>query len=116
MLDPGSFSGKDANSPNPHRGPEPSHLMSLAIFISDTAEHSLYLKQPLLHHEQLVGQFILSADEGYVGFFFILAATSSANSGWVLRPVPTAVPPRAKNKFTKSFFYSRISELIRDIA
>lgn len=32
MLLPGSFSGSD-NSPNPHLGPDPKNLMSLAIFI-----------------------------------------------------------------------------------
>ena len=36
IEEPGSFSGSD-NSPSPHRGPEPKNLISLAIFISDTA-------------------------------------------------------------------------------
>ncbi len=36
ILDPGSLAGKDS-SPIPHRGPEPSHLMSFAIFINETA-------------------------------------------------------------------------------
>ena len=36
MDEPGSFSGS-ASSPSPLRGPEPSHRMSSAIFISETA-------------------------------------------------------------------------------
>src|ERR1700736_281896 len=34
--DPGSFSGR-LSSPSPHRGPDPSQRMSLAIFMSDVA-------------------------------------------------------------------------------
>ena len=36
MLDPGSLAGSES-SPKPHLGPEPNHLMSLAIFISEAA-------------------------------------------------------------------------------
>jgi hypothetical protein len=35
--DPGSFSGREI-SPKPHLGPEPKNLMSLAIFIRETAK------------------------------------------------------------------------------
>jgi hypothetical protein len=41
--DPGSFSGRES-SPNPHLGPDPKNLISLAIFISDTAK---VLRDPL---------------------------------------------------------------------
>lgn len=36
MEDPGSFSGRES-SPRPHLGPDPKNLISLAIFISETA-------------------------------------------------------------------------------
>ena len=36
MLDPGSLAGRES-SPIPHLGPEPNHLISFAIFISETA-------------------------------------------------------------------------------
>src|SRR6202022_3568352 len=36
IEEPGSFSGR-LNSARPHRGPEPLHRMSLAIFISEAA-------------------------------------------------------------------------------
>ena len=34
ILEPGSFAGRES-SPKPHRGPDPSHLTSLAIFINE---------------------------------------------------------------------------------
>jgi hypothetical protein len=38
MIDePGSFSGREI-SPRPHLGPDPRNLISLAIFIKDTAK------------------------------------------------------------------------------
>ena len=40
---PGSFSGK-LSSPNPHLGPEPRSLISLAIFMR---EHATVFKAPL---------------------------------------------------------------------
>jgi hypothetical protein len=36
IEDPGSFSGSES-SPRPHLGPEPRNLISLAIFIIETA-------------------------------------------------------------------------------
>jgi len=35
--DPGSFSGRES-SPRPHLGPDPKNLISLAIFIKETAK------------------------------------------------------------------------------
>ena len=36
IEDPGSLAGREI-SPRPHLGPDPKNLISLAIFISDTA-------------------------------------------------------------------------------
>ena len=36
IEEPGSLAGSD-NSPKPHRGPEPNHRTSFAIFIKETA-------------------------------------------------------------------------------
>jgi hypothetical protein len=43
IEEPGSFSGR-LSSPNPHLGPDPKNLISLAIFIRDTAKE---LRDPL---------------------------------------------------------------------
>ena len=95
--DPGSFSGR-ISSPSPARGPDASQRMSLAIFISDTAR---VLSAPLAKTSASCAASaanLLGADtNGSPVSSAIFAAARSANSGWVLRPVPTAVPPMASS-------------------
>ena len=95
IEEPGSFSGR-RSSPRPARGPEPSQRTSLAIFMRSVAsvlrapEAKVVAPWPArptnLLGIETKGRPVSSA---------IRAATRSANSGWALRPVPTAVPPRA---------------------
>uniref|UniRef100_A0A1B0C9J3 Mos1 transposase HTH domain-containing protein n=1 Tax=Lutzomyia longipalpis TaxID=7200 RepID=A0A1B0C9J3_LUTLO len=92
---PGSFSGS-ISSPRPQRGPEPRKRISLAIFMilvaivlrhPDTSTMaSLAARASNLFGAETKGSLVSSA---------ILAAVFSANPTRVLRPVPTAVPPRA---------------------
>ena len=90
IEEPGSFSGS-ISSPRPQRGPEPSQRMSLAIFISDTAS---VLSAPLADDQSSwparAANLFGAVTNGKPVSSAILAATPSANSGWVLRPVPTA--------------------------
>src|SRR5579883_57575 len=98
MIDePGSFSGR-INSPRPHRGPDPSHRKSLAIFINAQASvfnaplvntiASLAANAANLLGAVTKGNFVNSA---------IFFATLSANFGCEFNPVPTAVPPNASS-------------------
>ena len=98
MIDePGSFAGK-FSSPRPHLGPEPSHLMSLAIFIKEqarvlsaelaAASSSCADRAANLLGCDLNGKEVLSA---------ILAQIIAEKSGCEFIPVPTAVPPIARS-------------------
>ena len=95
--DPGSFSGR-ISSPSPARGPDASQRMSLAIFMSDTAS---VLSAPLANTSASCAASaanLLGADtNGRPVSSAIFAAHRSANSGCVLSPVPTAVPPIASS-------------------
>ena len=97
IEEPGSFSGR-VSSPSPQRGPEPIQRTSLAIFISEQAS---VLSAPLAITSASCAASaanLLGADlNGSPVSFAIRAATRSANSGCVLRPVPTAVPPIASS-------------------
>ena len=93
---PGSFSGMPI-SPRPERGPEASQRTSLAIFISATAS---VFSAPCAATSAVVGgqrgELVGGADEGQAAVCAASSgATRSPNSGWVLSPVPTAVPPMA---------------------
>ena len=66
MEEPGSLAGS-ASSPKPQRGPEPSHLMSLAIFISEAASVLSALRQPRWRRERQLGEFVLGRAEGQAG-------------------------------------------------
>ena len=98
MIDePGSFSGR-ISSPSPLRGPEPSHRMSFAIFISDAASvasapdvntiASCAASAANLFGAETNGSPVSSA---------IFAAVASPNPGGAFNPVPTAVPPIASS-------------------
>ena len=96
IEEPGSFSGR-RSSPRPARGPEPSQRTSLAIFIRLVAS---VLRAPdaktVASWPASACELVRRGDERRgrsarrSG-----AATRTANSGWALRPVPTAVPPSA---------------------
>ena len=95
---PGSFSGI-VISPIPQRGPLASQRMSLAIFSRRHRQASLGgadVDQRVVGREgrELVGR----RDERMARSpAAIWAAAVSPNSGWALRPVPTAVPPIASS-------------------
>ncbi len=95
--DPGSFSGR-SSSPSPARGPEASQRMSLAIFISDTARvRSAPLAATMASWAASAANLFGADTNGSPVSSAIFAATRSANSGWVFKPVPTAVPPIASS-------------------
>ena len=95
---PGSFSGM-VISPMPERGPEASQRMSLAILLREAAT---VLRAPwactraswLARASNLLGAVTKGRPVSSASF----AATRTANSGCALRPVPTAVPPRASSQ------------------
>ena len=93
---PGWTSGS-VSSPRPVRGPEASRRMSLAIFSRLTATVRSApgggddAVQRRLGLEVVLGL----ADRRRRSAREISAQTRAANSGWVLSPVPTAVPPSA---------------------
>ena len=95
IEEPGSFSGI-RSSPRPARGPEASQRTSFANFISvaavvrSAAEAARVASCPA-SAANLFGALTIGSP---VSFAIALAARS-ANSGWLLIPVPTAVPPRA---------------------
>ena len=97
MEEPGSFSGM-ISSPRPQRGPEASQRTSLAIFISEAAS---VLSAPLAKTNsswaERAANLFGCERKGSPVSSAILAAARSANSGWALRPVPTAVPPMARS-------------------
>jgi hypothetical protein len=97
IEEPGSFSGR-ISSPRPERGPEASQRMSLAIFMSETAS---VRSAPLANTSAswaASAENLSGADtNGKPVSSAIRSATRSANSGCVLSPVPTAVPPSASS-------------------
>ncbi len=86
--------------------------MSLAIFMRDAA--SVFRLPDAATNASWAASWanLLSAlTNGRAVFSAILLATCSEKSGWVFRPVPTAVPPRANSKRSVSeFSILRISE------
>jgi len=92
---PGSFSGR-RSSPRPERGPEASSRMSLAILNSATASvfSAPWAKASGSWPASAANLFAAGANDRLSSR---LAQTRVANSGWVLRPVPTAVPPMASS-------------------
>ena len=95
MDEPGSLAGR-ISSPRPQRGPEASQRMSLAIFISEQASvFSAPLASTMASCVASASNLFSAVRNGRAVSSAILAATCTANSGCVLSPVPTAVPPRA---------------------
>src|SRR5258708_2968358 len=98
IEDPGSFSGS-VSSPNPQRGPEASHRISFAIFISEAAS---VFSAPLANT-------ISSCAESAVNLFGcdrngspvnspIFRAARSANSASAFNPAPLPRPPFPKSR------------------
>ena len=95
IEEPGSFSGM-RNSPSPARGPEASQRTSLASFISvaavvRSAADAASVASCPASAANLFGALTIGSPVSVA----IALAARSANSGWALRPVPTAVPPSA---------------------
>ena len=98
MIDePGSLAGR-ISSPSPARGPEPSQRMSLAIFASGTASpRSPADAAAAASAPPSAANLFGAVTNGYPVDSAIRAATSAANPGGALSPVPTAVPPAASS-------------------
>ncbi len=95
IEDPGSLAGT-TSSLMPHRGPEASHRMSLAIFISGTARARSPAEAATIASSPPWAANLLGAVvNGWPVCRAICAATATANPGGAFSPVPTAVPPMA---------------------
>ena len=94
MIDEPFCSSGSKTSPMPARGPEPMSARSIAIFVSETA---MTFSAP---DSSTSASRLACASNGSSGAAMSKLArsdsnarTRSANSGCVLRPLPTAVPP-----------------------
>ena len=72
--------------------------MSSAILVSDTARvrRAPWVKTSASWAAR-AANLLGAVTKGRPVMAAMAAATRSPNSGWVLRPVPTAVPPRASS-------------------
>ena len=92
---PGWTAGRSI-SPIPARGPEPSQRISLAIFMRLTASAlSEPLASTMLSRVLCAWKWLLVSRTVTPFISERSWQTRAENSGWVLTPVPTAVPPRA---------------------
>src|SRR5713226_6895978 len=97
MEEPGWVSGRRI-SPRPQRGPDPSHRMSLAIFIRLTATvRSAPLASTSASWAAWASKWFFASFIGQRVSRASNAITRLANSGWAFKPVPTAVPPKASS-------------------
>jgi hypothetical protein len=93
IEDPGSFSGR-ISSPSPARGPEPSHRMSLATFIKETASvASVPDAWTIASLEASAANRFGAGTKGSPVSRAISTIEASPNPSGALSPVPTAVPP-----------------------
>ena len=94
---PGSLGGM-VSSPMPLRGPEASQRTSLATFISAPAT---VFRAPLAvttaSCAASASNLLGAVTNGQPVSPAITSATRAAKRGWLLRPVPTAVPPSASS-------------------
>src|ERR1700679_1098219 len=98
IEEPGSFSGK-SNSPNPQRGPDASHRISLATFINATANpRNADIAATIASSEPWAANLLGAVTKGRPVNSAILAAISRLKLGGAFKPVPTAVPPAANSK------------------
>ena len=92
---PGSLPGM-RNSPMPERGPEASQRTSLASFIKAVASSfSAPWVVTIPSWAAMAAKRFGALTNGRPQVRARAAATRVPNSGWVLSPVPTAVPPIA---------------------
>ena len=97
MEEPGSFSGRKI-SPRPSRGPEASHRTSLASFIRSPARaFRAPWEKATASLEDRAWNLLGAVRKGRPVRSATSAAAASAKPGGALRPVPTAVPPRASS-------------------
>src|SRR5271168_4322900 len=95
--DPGSLAGS-FNSPRPQRGPDASQRMSLAIFINATAvPRRAADARTIASNDPWAMNLFGAVTNGFPVSSAILAATEREKPVGALRPVPTAVPPRASS-------------------
>ena len=70
------------------------NLISLAIFIKETAKvFKAPLKNTKASFDAKASNLFAAVTNGYPVSLLNTSATASANPTYVLRPVPTAVPP-----------------------
>ena len=95
---PGSFSGI-VISPKPERGPLASQRTSFAIFISTPASPRSAPCRCTSASLAASASNLLGAESNSMPRYSAMsAATRAPNSGCVLSPVPTAVPPSASSR------------------
>ena len=90
MIDEPFWSSGSSSSTRPVRGPEPISTRSLAIFVSETATT---LSAPCSSTRPSRLPCASNRSRGAAPSAEAAAHAARANSGWVLRPVPVAVPP-----------------------
>jgi len=97
MDDPGSLAGKEI-SPMPQRGPEASRRVSFATFMSPAAVVFSAPDRPTSAScAAMPAKVFLAGRKSRPVSAATRAAIRPANSGCVLMPVPTAVPPCARS-------------------
>ena len=107
MEEPGSFSGI-VISPRPSRGPLASHRISLAIFIRSAASaFSAPWAKTISSLDVRAWNLFSAVTKGRPVFSAIFAAERESKPSGAFSPVPTAVPPRARD--SSGFSASRSS-------
>ena len=107
MLEPGCTAGR-AISASPQRGPLFMSRTSPAIFIRLAATaFTAPLAQTAASCEPCAAKWFRASTNGSLVCFATRSATRRANSGCVLSPVPTAVPPSASSHRSGSTHRSR---------
>ena len=97
IEEPGSFSGSDS-SPRPQRGPDASHRMSLAIFMSATATpRTAAIAATIPSSEPWAANLFGAVTNGLPVSSAICFAMSREKPFGAFSPVPTAVPPQASS-------------------
>ena len=110
MLDPGWTVGS-VISARPQRGPLFMRRTSPAILIRLAATPpSAPLAQPAASCAPWASKWFRASENSEPASFPISAAMRRPKSGWVLRPVPTAVPPIASSRRSGSTALRRAIE------
>ena len=102
--DPGSFAGR-ISSPYPALGPEPKNLISLAIFIKQTAVvFNVPEKLTISSWAAKAANLFFIGLNGIFVIFFISLIIFLSKFFLLFIPVPTAVPPCAKKYISFNAF------------